>query len=122
MTKIAMVSLKQYRYGGRLLKPGGKFEAEGQSHARLLRAIKHAEYAPAAPVVEAKPPVAPVVAPAKVAPVFQAPAPVVKAAAPAAEPVKPPAAAPEQAAAPDAEDPAARVKRQYRRRDCVAEE
>ncbi len=120
MSKIAMVALKEHRYGGRLLKPGDRFETAGKSHARLLHAVKNADYAPAPPAIVAKPPVAPVVAPAKVAPPVEALA-EKPTAAPAVEPPKPPTT-PAHTAAPESEEAAAaRVKRQYRRRDMTAE-
>lgn len=123
MSKIAMVSLKEHRYGGRLLKPGDRFEADGKSHARLLHAVKHADYASTVPAVESKPPIAPVapaLEPVKVVPAVEAPMPAEKPTeAPAVEPVKAPA--PAHAATPDSDESATRKKRQYNRRDMTSE-
>jgi hypothetical protein len=45
---IPMIALKPIAYAGKRIAKGGRFEARGNSDARLLQAIGHAEVAPAA--------------------------------------------------------------------------
>lgn len=47
MTKIALTALKAFPYAGKRLKVGQEFMARGVSDARVLIAIKNADFAPA---------------------------------------------------------------------------
>lgn len=134
MTKIALVSLQRHVYAGRRLKPGDEFEARGQSDARLLIALKRADFAPAVPEPEpelAAAPAAvvelPIAAPVAIEPapapeVVTTDAPSADAAEPAPTPVdEQPAEQPPQAPAESAPAEPVKPRRQYKRRDMTAE-
>lgn len=79
--KTQLIATKAFSYGGRALKPGGEFEAQGRD-ARLLVAIGKAAYQTR--VMVAAPPPAPPPAPAPAAAAESKPV---------ASPVAPPAPA-----------------------------
>lgn len=47
MPKILMNVLKPHRYAGKMQRPGGQYQADGEGHARLMEALGHAARAPA---------------------------------------------------------------------------
>jgi outer membrane biosynthesis protein TonB len=133
MTKIALVSLQRHVYAGRRFKPGDEFEARGQSDARLLIALKRADFAPAMQEPEPQPAAAtvaavelPIAAPVAIEP---APPPDAATDAPSAETAEPtptpaddqPAEQPTQAPAETAPAEPVKPRRTYRRRDMTAE-
>lgn len=46
MPKISLTSIKGHRYAGKWREPGAQYEADGQGHARLMIALKHATLTP----------------------------------------------------------------------------
>ena len=130
MAKIPLTALKPFVYAGRRLKAGQDFEASGQTDARVLIAVGHADFAPA---LAAEPAAEPPRTADTTAPLIAQPEPASQAGEASAQVEDQPAqqvdipadAAPEQSAAPEpdqapAEQPAAK-RRQYRRRDMTAE-
>lgn len=57
---IPMVSIAPHIYAGKRLKVGDKFEARGESDARVMRALKRAVDEESAPYVPSEPYVPPV--------------------------------------------------------------
>ena len=112
MPRIPLIARRSFLYAGRRLERGAEFGARTQSDARLLIAIGHAEFAPQVDA-EADPEALQVVviAPAPAAAVVETAAEIV-AEVPSAEPVTHDVVAPQ---------PAAKTRRQYRRRDLAAE-
>jgi hypothetical protein len=134
MTKIALTALKAFPYAGKRLKAGQEFMARGVSDARVLIAIKNADFAPAmqhdpepeplsaAPAVDVELPIA------AAAPIEAEQATSAAADTPSADTAEQQPAEPEQPAADQAAEastePAAETpkpRRRYQRRDMTAE-
>lgn len=109
--KVPMIATKDMVYAGRRIAKGGAFEARGKQDARLLSAIGRAEEAPT-PVPAPIPIPVPAPSPrmytyARVQPVSE----------PVVESMVEPVSEAEQAD----DEPAAKPKRAYRRRDMTSE-